>query len=75
MSAVTDLWKSERGLLTVVILIAAAVLAGIGVLTPDQWTDFTKFIFVTYVAGKTVTGAVQIAKGGTVVGTDPSSPS
>ena len=63
MGALTDLWKSERGLLTALILIAAGILAGLAVLTADQWMDFTKFIFVTYVSGKTVTGAVQIWKG------------
>lgn len=63
MGALTDLWKSERGLLTALILIAAGILAGLAVLTADQWMDFTKFIFVTYVSGKTVTGAVSIWKG------------
>ena len=63
MGALTDLWKSERGLLTALILIAAGILAGLSVLTADQWMDFTKFIFVTYVGGKTVTGAVAILKG------------
>jgi len=63
MGALTDLWKSERGLLTALILIAAGVLAGMTILTADQWMDFTKFIFVTYVSGKTVTGAVSIWRG------------
>lgn len=71
MGAITDLWKSERGLLTILILIAASVLAGILVITGDQWLDFTKFVFVTYVAGKSLTGAVQIVKGGTA---DPETP-
>jgi hypothetical protein len=66
MGALTDLWKSERGLLTALILIAAGILAGLAVLTADQWMDFTKFIFVTYVSGKTVTGTVQILRGSAV---------
>jgi hypothetical protein len=63
MGALTDLWKSERGLLTALILIGASILAGVAILTAEQWMDFTKFIFVTYVSGKTVTGAVSIWKG------------
>ena len=30
MGALTDLWRSERGLLAVLIIIAASVLAGLG---------------------------------------------
>jgi len=75
MGALTDLWKSERGLLTALILIAAGVLAGLGILTADQWMDFTKFIFVTYVSGKTVTSAFQIAKGSTSADSTAADPS
>ena len=71
MGAVTDLWKSERGLIAVLLIITAGILAGLGYMTTPEWTDFAKWIFVTYTAGKTVTGAFQIAKGGTA---DPEAP-
>lgn len=63
MTAIKDLFASERGFLTLGIIIAATVLAAMAVMTVDQWTSFVQFIFVTYVGGKTVTGAVQILKG------------
>lgn len=71
MGAITDLWKSERGLLAVILVVTAGVLAGLGYMTTAEWTDFAKWIFVTYTAGKTVTGAIQIVKGGTA---DPEAP-
>jgi hypothetical protein len=71
MGAITDLWKSERGLLAVLLVITAGILAGLGYMTTPEWTEFAKWIFVTYTAGKTVTGAFQIAKGGTA---DPERP-
>lgn len=71
MGAITDIWKSERGLLAVLLVVTAGVLAGLGYMTTQEWTEFAKWIFVTYTAGKTVTGAFQIAKGGTA---DPEKP-
>jgi hypothetical protein len=71
MGALTDLWKSERGLLAVLLVVTAGVLAGLGQMTIPEWTEFSKWIFITYTAGKTVTGAFQIAKGGTA---DPEKP-
>src|SRR5882724_9998058 len=60
MGAITDLFKSERGLLAVAILIAATVLCGTHQLTVDQWTAFVQWVFGIYVAGKTVTGATAM---------------
>jgi hypothetical protein len=71
LGAIGDIWKSERGLLAVLLVITAAILAGLGNMTSIEWTDFSKWIFITYAAGKTVTGAFQIAKGGTA---DPERP-
>lgn len=60
MGAITDIWKSERGLITVTLIAAATVLCGFAIIPVQQWLDYTKWIFVTYVAAKTVTGAVGI---------------
>lgn len=68
MGAIADLWKSERGLICVVLIIAATVLCAIRVLEAqqwDQWSSFVKWVFITYTAGKTVTGTAQVLKGGT----------
>jgi hypothetical protein len=66
MGAITDLWKSERGIITVALIIAATVLTALSVLTPErweQWSSFVKWIFITYTAGKTTTSVMSIAKG------------
>lgn len=63
MGAITDLWKSERGLLAVLIIVAATVLTALSKMTIDSWQTFVMGIFITYAAGKTVTGAVAILKG------------
>lgn len=61
MGALLDLWKSERGLVAVALIAAATVMTGMGIITVDQWLDYTKWLFVTYAAAKTVTGAVGLA--------------
>lgn len=63
-SALTDLWRSERGLLCLVIILAATVLAALGKLPIAGWTDFITYVFGTYVVGKTATGVVQVLKSG-----------
>lgn len=61
MGALLDLWKSERGLVAVALIAAATVMTGMSIITVDQWLDYTKWLFVTYAAAKTVTGAVGLA--------------
>lgn len=61
MGAILDLWKSERGLVAVALIAAATTLCALGFVAVDQWLDYTKWIFVTYAAAKTVTGVVGIA--------------
>lgn len=54
-NAIVAIWQSEKGLLTVLLLIAATVLAGLGRMTIDQWTSFAEIVFGAYVLGKTAT--------------------
>lgn len=61
MGALLDLWKSERGLIAVALIAAATTLCGLGIIDVTAWLDYTKWIFVTYAAAKTVTGAVGMA--------------
>jgi len=63
MGAFTDLWKSERGLVAVILIIACTVLAVLGKLTVGEWTDYTKWIFVAYATAKTITGTAEVLKG------------
>jgi len=60
MGAITDIWKSERGLIAVALIAAAFALCGFGTITVQQWLDFTKWLFVTYAAAKTITSSVGI---------------
>jgi hypothetical protein len=60
MGAILDLWKSERGLVAVALIAAATAGLLTTHLTTEQWLDYTRWIFVTYVAAKTVTGAVGL---------------
>ena len=61
MGAILDLWKSERGLVAVALIAAATTLTALGTIGVEQWLDYTKWIFVTYAAAKTVTGSVAMA--------------
>lgn len=60
MGALADLWKSERGLVAIVILMATSVLCALGHITTDQWLEHTRWVFVTYAAAKTVTGTAAM---------------
>lgn len=74
MGAITDLWKSERGLIAVVLVIAATVLASLSKMTFDDWQSYTMWIFGIYAGGKTVTGAVELMKGTARVVDAPAAP-
>lgn len=62
MSALVSFWNSERGLLAVVLIVCATVLAALSAITAEQWLDYSKWIFTAYVAGKTATGVVEALK-------------
>lgn len=65
MGALTDLWKSERGLIAALLLVGATVLAAVGVMTFAEWREYTLFIYGTYAVTKTVTGSVALWRNGT----------
>lgn len=71
MGALKDLWQSERGLVAVALIAAISVMFGLGRITSEQWSDLTRWIFLTYVGGKTVTGAVAMATAQTQPKADP----
>lgn len=59
MGAVTDLWKSERGLVAIVVLLGATVLEALGHLTSDQWVELVKWVLTVYVGGKTASSIAE----------------
>lgn len=64
-----DLLSSERGVFSIALLLIVTLLLVFRFVTPDQWLTYTKWICVTLVASKTVTGALETLK------KSPSSPS
>ena len=70
MGALTDLWKSERGLLAVLLIVAVTVLACMGLVTFAEWREYTLYVYGAYAIAKTITGTAQVIKGGTA---DPES--
>lgn len=56
-NALRDLWRSERGLMCLLILAAATALVLTGRMTTEQWTTFVQWVFATYVIGKSISGA------------------
>lgn len=60
MGAIADLWKSERGLVAVVLILAMSTLTALGNFSGAQWLDYTKWIATVYIGSKTVTGAVAM---------------
>jgi hypothetical protein len=64
MQAIKDILKSERGLLAVLILIAGAVLTGMGKMTVPQWQDYSLWTLGIYTGGKSLEGAAGAFKSG-----------
>lgn len=62
MQGITDLLSSERGVFCIVIVVTAGVLAGLGTITGGDWLDFAKWITMTLVASKTVTGVAELVR-------------
>lgn len=63
MGALTDIFKSERGFFTILLVVAATVLCAIGKLDVTDWTAYTKWALLIYTAGKTVTGGISAITG------------
>lgn len=63
MGALLDLWKSERGLVAITLIASATVALALGVISTDQWIDYTKWLFAAYAAGKTATSVAGIVSG------------
>jgi predicted branched-subunit amino acid permease len=62
MGALADIWKSERGLIVVLLVVGATIGMLMGQVTFDQWSTYTLTIFGIYAGSKTVTGGMQIWK-------------
>lgn len=54
-----DLLGSERGVITLLLLVASIVLVIAKAITVEEWLSFTKWIVMALVLSKTVTGTVE----------------
>jgi len=62
MVAFKDLFASERGLLAVVLIMAATTLTALGHMSVAAWQDFALWIFGIYAGAKTLTSSVSLLK-------------
>lgn len=60
MTGLKDLFGSEKGILCLLVIVAATVLTGLGQMNVEQWTTFVEIVFGTYAVGKTATGVAGI---------------
>lgn len=59
MNGLKDLLQSERGIFSILLVLAATVLVVLGHFTAEQWETYTKWIAGFLIAGKTITTAVE----------------
>lgn len=59
VAGLTDLLQSERGIISILLIVASTILVVIGVLPIEEWLTYTKWIAVTLIASKTVTGVME----------------
>lgn len=64
MTGFGDIFKSERGVFTLLVLIMVTILTALGKVTADQWIEFTKWLTVAFISGKTISHAVETMKPG-----------
>lgn len=73
--ALKNLLGSEKAFAGGMLIVCATVLAALGKMTVVEWADYSKWIFMTYVVGKTVQGIGEKVAGSgsdSGIGTSPS---
>lgn len=60
MGAISDLWKSERGIVAIVGLALVTTMFQLENITADQWESLLKWIITGYTAGKSATGVAEV---------------
>lgn len=66
LGAVKNLVNSEKAVALGLLVIAATVLAAMGLMTVAEWREYTVWLAGIYVSGKTVQGAVAAMAGAKV---------
>lgn len=60
LEGIKALLSSEKAIAGGVLIICATVLCALGMLAVPEWQVYTRDIFLIYVGGKTVQGAVSV---------------
>lgn len=63
MGGLSDLWNSERGIIALVIIVAATVLCGMKIMAVSDWNQLALWIFGIFATAKTITSSVALFKG------------
>lgn len=56
----------ERGIFCLLLLVVGTLLVFLGRLSGSDWMQYTEWLAVTFVASKTITGAVETLKRPTI---------
>lgn len=63
LGALKALYNSEKAVAVGLLVICATAMVFTGYLNADQWMEYTEWMAVTYVGGKTLQGAVSAVAG------------
>lgn len=63
MEGILGLINSKKAVAGGALIVCSTVLAALGKLTMDQWTEYTRWIFIVYVGGETANGVAATIKG------------
>ena len=59
MQGARDLLASERGVFCILVVVACTILVLFGHVTGDKWIELIKWVAISLVITKTVTGAME----------------
>lgn len=58
-----NLLASKKAVAGGLLVICATVLVALNYLAIEEWTEYTKWLFITYVAGETTSGVTAMVTG------------
>lgn len=59
MQGIKDTFDSERGVFSILLLVLVTTILFLGRCTSGEWMDYTKWLAVVFISGKTVSHAVE----------------
>jgi len=74
MDAIKNLFSNEHGLIMLLLIAGATVLAAVGKMTIDQWTNYSQWIFGIFMGGHAVMSAANSISNGKAAAAAPAAP-